>query len=203
MLRSKWHGVRLPAPRHAAIILAAVIMFTSVAQPTNVSATNFGSQGTAGTGGLNNGVWLTLDTNWSVTRIQLTTTYYNGVTNAITSQYSPTDLFVFLYTTSYCFDAEHDLCVFDSDYGDIGINGWNACAGSLIDAHPIQKCSVDWVRINTHYGPPAQRIACHEMGHAVGLRHTTDQGSCLKQTSEGGTSEVLTLHDKAHLNGQY
>jgi hypothetical protein len=135
--------------------------------------------------------------------VQLTTTYYNGVTAAIQTQYSPTDLFVLLYTTTYCSDPEHDLCVFDSDYGNNNLNGWNACAGSIIGQHPTQKCSVDWVRINLRYSPPAQRIACHEMGHAVGLRHTSDQASCLKTTQAGGASQVLTEHDKAHLNAQY
>jgi hypothetical protein len=181
----------------------AVQLALSLVLSTTVLASNFGSQGTPGTGGLTNGVWLTLDTTWSVTRVQLTTTYYNGVTSAIQTQCSPTELFVLLYTTTYCFDADHDLCLYDSNYGNNGVNGWNACAGSVIGQHPNQKCSVDWVRINLYYSPPAQRIACHEMGHAVGLRHTSDQASCMKQTSEGGTSQVLTQHDKDHLNGQY
>jgi hypothetical protein len=183
--------------------LAAVVLAASLAveQPSPVTATNFGS--TCCVGAFSNGVWLTPETTWQVNRDSLTTTYYNGVTNAITSQYSPTDLSVFLYTSINCADVDYDLCVFDFDYGDNGMNGWNSCVGVTTGSDPNKTCSLDWVRINQFFSPPAQRIACHEMGHAVGLRHTSDQGSCMKRTVDGGDSEVLTSHDKGHLNAHY
>ncbi len=95
------------------------------------------------------------------------------------------------------------MCVWDWDYGDNGLNGWNACVGTTNGAHPNQKCTQQWVKINLFYNPPPQRIACHEMGHSVGLRHSDDQASCMKSTAAGGNSNVLTAHDKSHLNLQY
>ncbi len=168
-----------------------------------VSATNFGSAGTGGTSGLTNGVWLTGDPLWSVAKRALTAAYSTGVNDALWDEYAPTDLTLTVSSPSSCSDDDYDLCVFDDNYGDNGVNGWNACAGVTGGSHPNQVCSLDWVRINLFYGPPPKRIACHEIGHSVGLQHTSDQASCMKSTGDGGNSEVLTSHDKAHLNAAY
>lgn len=167
------------------------------------SATNFGSAGTPGTGGTANGVWLTNNNIWNVGRMSLTATYSTGVAQAVEEEYEDSDLNAAALNPATCDDAGYDVCVFDANYGDNGLNGWNACAGSTSGSHPNQQCSLAWVRINQFYSPPAKRIACHELGHSVGLRHTSTQASCLKRTADGGNSSTLTAHDIAHLNAAY
>ncbi len=184
-----------------AAVLAIVLL---AANP--LGATNVGSAGTPGTAGTTNGVWYTPDAAWKVAKRDLTSTYSTGVTNAIAQSYNPTDLSVTVVTAATCTNLTphfHDVCVFDSDYGNNGVNGWNQCAGVTTGSHPNQVCSLQYVKINTRYSPPATRVACHELGHSVGLRHTNANDSCMKSSADGGSASVLTSHDKSHLNARY
>lgn len=184
--------------RRACAFGIIVSLVAGVAQASNV-----GSAGTPGTGGTTNGVWYTPDRVWNIGKRSLTSTYNTGVEFAVWGEYAPTRLNPATYVADSCYEYPYDVCVYDDDYGDIGLNGWNACAGATSGVHPSQTCSLQWVRINLYYSPPAKRIACHELGHSVGLRHTADQASCLKTTASGGTSSDLTPHDIDHLNARY
>lgn len=169
------------------------------------SATNFGSAGTSGVGGTTSGVWLTDSRAWQVRGRNLTQPYRDGLSATLADDYVSTDLTVTYDTTaSGCdFHVGDDLCVYDSDYGNNGVNGWNSCAASTYGSHPNQVCEWDWVRINTYYSPPPKRVACHEIAHSVGLRHTQEQASCVKRTADGGTSANLSGHDIGHIDAQY
>lgn len=168
-------------------------------------ATNFGSQGTPGSGGTTNGVFKTNNAYWNVIRRDLTTNYSDGVTLTLGVDYD--EIPGFTATTweeSYCQESGMDVCVFDFDYGDNNLYGWNACAGSYSGTHPNMVCELNYTRINLHYAPPAMRIACHELGHSVGLRHTIDSASCMRPTSLGGTSSRLSNpHDYNHIADAY
>lgn len=166
-------------------------------------ASNFGSTGNSGLTGTTNGVWLTNNRNFYVGRVALTSTYSAAVSSVMTNHYNPTDLIVYVSSPSYCDSSSIDACVFDSNFGDNGLNGWNACDGPVSGSHPTRRCDTQWVRINTYYSPPANRIVCHEVGHSVGLRHTSDAASCLKRSADGGNSSSLTAHDKGHINANY
>lgn len=197
---------RAPALRHrvAALLIAVMgVTATFVVYPAAVSASNFGSAGTAGTSGTTNGVWLTNNNFWNVGKMSLTATYSTGVDQAVEEEYEATDFTANPLTPATCDEAGYDVCVFDSNYGDNGLNGWDACAGATTGSHPNQQCGLAWVRINQFYSPPAKRIACHELAHSVGLRHTQEQASCVKRTADGGTSSDLSAHDMAHINANY
>jgi hypothetical protein len=179
-------------------------LFLTAAVPA--VASNFGSTGTVGTSGTTNGVWLTDGYYVVVVKRDLTSTYDTGVNSTILYDYTfASDLEANLFADSQCLSGTDDVCVYDFDYGDNGLNGWNACdsSGGTQGSDPNKVCNTQWVRINEYYSPPATRIACHEIGHALGLRHTSDSASCLKRTSDGGTSELITQHDANHLNATY
>lgn len=188
---------RIAGPLALALALAPVAL-----------ASNFGSGGTPGTGGTTNGVWLTPNANWAVAEVNLTAGYSTQLLNTLVADYAPTDLNVNgpNAVTSCTGSSPWDLCVFDSNYGDNGLYGWNACAGSVAGSHPNQTCSLDWVRLNL-FPPLTNNLrrsnACHEVGHAVGLRHPaagTNTTSCM-------VVEIINLslsgHDRNHLNAQY
>ena len=196
-------GRTLSRRKGASLVAVAALGLVAVLGTSNAGATNFGSAGTAGTAGTTNGVWLSNNNFWNVGRRSLTATYSGGVFDAVEEEYEPTDLTANPLTPSSCPDSGYDVCVYDADYGDNGLNGWNACAGVTSGSHPNQQCSVSWVRINLEYSPPAKRIACHELGHSLGLRHTSTQASCLKRTADGGNSSDLTAHDRSHINSNY
>lgn len=185
-------------------VVIALAMFVTVGSNETAAATNFGSSGSAGTGGTTNGVWLTNNAGFVVVARALESWTYNGYVNASNNEFQPTDLSVSFSSASSCSDPSHDLCVFDGDYGNNGLDGWNSCAGTATDAHPFQRCSLAWNRINFYGSDPSWNyVACHEMGHSVGLRHTagtTAPFSCMK---EGSNYAFLSTHDDGHINGIY
>lgn len=203
--RRAWSSSNRRRPLRRGSLVLSVAVVLSFGLITDAAASNFGSTGTPGSGGTTNGVWLTNNANWVVARIGLTQQYTAGVNNAVVGHYNPTDLNGTLTTPSICSDASHDVCVFDGNFLNNGLRGWHACAGSVSGAHPNQICSVGWVRINTFYNPPAAFIACHELGHNVGLRHTggttADATSCMND--DGRDTTGLTAHDRTHINGRY
>lgn len=164
-------------------------------------ATNQGSTGVPGVGGTNSGVWWTPDATWRVAKASLNT-YFTPVTNSLLNDYNPTDLAVLQYTTTSC---TQETCAMDSDYGNNGLFGWNACyPGATSGSHPNQTCSNDWVRYNTNGSLPALSanvVACHELGHAVGLRHTA-ANSCMRNNPLPSNPD-LTDHDRGHINSRY
>jgi hypothetical protein len=185
------------------LIVALLVALSAQA----VVASNQGSSGIPGVNGLNNGVWWTPDKDWEVAKVSLASDYFGGVTGALIDAYNPTDVTTFQSTTTSCITSA-DTCAFDSDYGDNGAYGWNACYPGSTDGvpHPNQSCSNDWVRLNVHYVPPGggyQYNACHELGHAIGLRHNDNQDSCVKQAGLGGDSPTISAHDAGHLNARY
>lgn len=135
----------------------------------------------------------------NVLRRALTTTYTNGVIAAI-ADFDSTDLDSNSAAASECTDPGHDVCVYDYNFGANNLNGWNNCRGTVSGSDPNATCSLNRTNINTYYNPPAQHIACHELAHTIGLRHTSTAGSCL---TNGATTTTLSAHDRSHINGYY
>ena len=67
------------------------------------------------------------------------------------------------------------------------------------------KCDHSHLRFNypTSTSPTARRhITCQEIGHAVGLSHsTTNDGSCMY--NQASTGVAFSSHDLTHINGRY
>ena len=180
-------------------VLGLSQLFASVA-----SATNFGSVGTVGTGGTTNGVWLTDGSTWTVARMSLTATNNTEVRQRRGQRLQPNRHQRVHARARVLHRGElRPLRLRRAHlYGNNGLRGWNACAGTAVFAHPNQQCWLQWVRFNDIYtSPAANALACHELGHSLGLRHSTDTASCM--FTPGPTSTVLTNHDRAHLNAAY
>ncbi len=185
-------------------LMSVALLAAALTIPVVAHSANVGSLGSAGNI-LNhqiNGVWFVPTSGWDVGRRDLTTTYSNGVAATISNSFGPTRLNVGLFSPTSC-GSTYEVCVFDINYGNNGVLGWNQCVGTVVGADPLQTCSQQWVRINLDESPPAQRIACHELAHAVGLRHTAEQASCVKATINGGNSSFLSGHDIEHINIRY
>lgn len=177
----------------------AVMAAVSLTTIHGTLATNWGSQGSVGVSGTTNGVFLVTNYVWNVTERELTQTYNDGVTLTVNYDYENTELDSSVSVSTTCENWKDDACVFDDNFGNNGFAGWNGCvSGTQSGSHPNMTCGLDHVRINTFFSPTAAVVACHELGHSVGLRHSTESGSCLQTPLVNSTT--LTDHDKQHIN---
>ncbi|WP_106399824.1 matrixin family metalloprotease [Actinocorallia populi] len=49
----------------------------------------------------------------------------------------------------------------------------------------------------------ARKVACHELGHTVGLRHNSSKGTCMYQAPAAADSATLTSTERSEINGNY
>jgi hypothetical protein len=134
---------------------------------------------------------------------------------ALTYQYDPTDL------RAYRDDADPypDVIVTDDNHGDNGLLAWAVCPADntgQLGTDPYRSCRGQRVRYNVYYWwyssdfdtqTNRRKIACHELGHTVGLRHWnqyhTGTGSCMYNSAVNASVEGLAQHDRDHINAYY
>lgn len=102
-----------------------------------------------------------------------------------------------------------DVIVMDEFTGLVGIVAWTECADGAATGgtDPHAYCRPQWLRYDLSdtldYDTVGERnsIACQEMGHTLGLRHSSSTSSCLYfyRTTQAG----LVQHDKDELNLHY
>lgn len=102
-----------------------------------------------------------------------------------------------------------DLLVYDSTYVS-GFWAWTRCQTGATPqgTDPNKWCRPQELRYNngTHpsrYDTLTERryLACHEMGHSLGLRHSGNTASCM--FPDTAVSIGLASHDTGELNAQY
>nr|MDT0661642.1 matrixin family metalloprotease [Micromonospora sp. DSM 115978] len=122
------------------------------------------------------------------------------------NQFNPTDLVA--YTDGS--DSLPDVRVWDEPYGDTIWVARVECPTNNTGtggSHPNRWCRGQILRYNSSHpifwADEARRrsVACHEIGHTVGLRHTTDDTSCMFNGSV--YPQALNAHDRAHINNRY
>lgn len=115
-----------------------------------------------------------------------------ATTWSLANHYNPTDLVAYVTTT----DSVPDVWVYDAFYGNNGIFAWVDCPADNSGtggSGQLQWCRGQKLRYNASLegqytsGLTARRaLACHELGHTVGLRHNTHSGSagdsCMRTT---------------------
>jgi hypothetical protein len=93
-----------------------------------------------------------------------------------------------------------EVVINDSDYGASGWSGIYTC----LDLQGT-VCESGKIKINHYYGPyddeESRHLVCMEVGHAIGLDHSTDSSSCMKQGQWDATE--FTSHDDSEVNSRY
>lgn len=124
---------------------------------------------------------------------------------AADNDYTPTDL-----TYYKPISGTIDVRVADYSYGNNGVAGWVVCpvgAQQSSAGDPLRWCIGQVLRYNGSYASNfttttmKRSLACHEMGHTVGLQHYASSTSCMPKTINGVTT--LNAADIANINGWY
>lgn len=188
----------------AATLALVLTLLLAVAVP-RVIASNWGSQcGTVN--GVDTCVSLANNGGHLVIFYSVEANQRNATLWSMANNYNPTDMTV--QETTYGGTA--DVGVYDYTYGANGIWGWVHCPPNntgVGGAHPNRWCRGQTLKYNLSY-PGAfdtdferRYMACHEMGHTVGLRHSGNTASCMY--ANVATSNYLDAHDNSHINAQY
>lgn len=217
----------------AVLVLAAAMILSMAAAPARAS--NFGStrdvNGYSDTCGfeIGNSGWkpvLTVcvvraNNRYHAVRLSYVGNQWPGMDTAVTSSlandYNPTDLVAYVDNS----DPYPDVIVYDYYYygTDVGRFGWVDCpadntgvggAGSYTWCRG-QKLRINASGISRYRNTSSTRLglACHELGHTLGLRHRSTNGTC--SDTDGVTNSAglkywnpgLASHEINHLNWAY
>lgn len=106
---------------------------------------------------------------------------------------------------------DHGVRITDGAVGQNGFAGWVRCpttAQQWVD-NGQRRCLhqamiINQTYVNTDTGDPnyLAALACHELGQTVGLRHSTDTGSCMRNPAVAFSWDT-TGHDNTHLWNWY
>lgn len=160
-------------------------------------ATNFGS--TAAGGSPVNQVSLANNKHHRVDFFDTTTRIGNITQWALNNQFPRFD-----FTWQFVDGNDYDVRVADSNFGDNGVIGWVNCPAGATEtgSNPNRRCYGQRLNYNLYNGYEGQwdtqfggrNMACHELGHTVGLRHEAagDNPSCMKTDATPDNSDAST-----------
>jgi hypothetical protein len=191
------------APRYIAA-LTALVTTIAFATPTSVVAhfPYFGSSDCGPDLELSNCVANNRD--HQLHYYQLLDPQENASKWVMNNVYAPTDVNYFQTTISNA-----DAIVYDFTFGMTGWWGVTYCGSGAAEGgtDPNRWCRPFTVQYNlsaTHvFDSVADRryIACHELGHSLGLRDVADGATCMDDTEI--VHSFLSTHQIADINGQY
>lgn len=133
---------------------------------------------------------------------------YNATINRMANVYNPiTGLSVHEVSAPHSYT---DVIVMDGYFGTSEYAGWTECSdvAAYGGSGRYRWCQPQFIFYNlsrTGYfstGSRRRMIACHEMGHTIGLQHTTANASCMEV--DANTSETIRQdHEVPHLENLY
>jgi hypothetical protein len=182
--------------------LIALGMLISLALPVDAGATNF--TGATFAGGCTGNVADNRSHFFWYSGLTATTTA--AVNWSRTNNYDPTDI-----NTANSGGQTNltDVVVFDEDYEGLFCGRYFCCNNgsgwigfsSCQSLTPPGRCEQDFLYFDLDFmGPQTtvleRSLACHEIGHSVGLMHRS--GSCMQDPLV--SNPALSDHDRAHIN---
>ncbi len=87
--------------------------------------------------------------------------------------------------------------------------GWNLYAyAKCVETTLAGNCQqwqirYDLADMNRFSNYQRQQVACHETGHSVGLDHSSEGASCLRNAVLSASTNYYTSHDRGHINGRW
>jgi hypothetical protein len=143
--------------------------------------------------------------NMSVRFSASSTTWFNRVEWAMVD-YAFSTVLTPRLSRGNCSSEWHRICIFTVNEGNSGRGGYYQCQpGHAAGSHPRQTCSHGYVVFNTYYDWSRYGIglACHEVGHGVGLSHrgADNRTSCMNGSR--WVSTTLDNHDREEINNYY
>ena len=122
--------------------------------------------------------------------------------------------------TTVTLSNTNDVRAYKANYGANGAWAWGACQDPPLyvgaraadgHTHGHNWCKPQLLHWNTYYASnfdtldKKRAIACHELSHTIGLRHSTETGSCMRNppTTGGSIDKTLTTHDRGQVNVHY
>ena len=102
-----------------------------------------------------------------------------------------------------------DVRYYDYEFGLNGIYGWTTCASGAAygGSYPSRWCKPQNLNLNISYSAvydtqtERRSIACHELGHTLGLQHAPDWSTCMYDGYY--VSTWINAHEVDHINAQY
>lgn len=209
------HGMRSLALRVLTSNALAVVIASTIIGP--VLASNFGSN-TASGGTPAHACDATVNSqciadNWThtvyVNYMTSSSAMWNATLYAVSHYNAVADVSVVLTTSS-----SRDVNVIQVSHGDTEYWAYSTCdeAATKGGSDPNRLCKPQWILYNmTHPFPwdnttlhPSGRdtVACHEMGHTLGLRHVPNATTSCMDSAQT-TEKSINQHDKDELNAQY
>jgi hypothetical protein len=193
--------------------------------PIPALATNFGAEGNCGylTGNSSsNPVTQCVsraNNSYHAVRLDVVGNQWAGMDTAVidslATDYNPLDLMAYVSQT----DPYPDVIVYDLDYGSDGFAAWVDCPANntgIGGSGSTRWCRGQILRFNGSYESQwinaawaREGLACHELGHTVGLRHAGSGSGCLTHPTPYNNlflfyqNSYLRQEDKDHINANY
>jgi len=101
------------------------------------------------------------------------------------------------------YDVYVEKC-YGCTYGYAGLHDCRWISTSSSTGNKVCKHSHIWFGgevTDSYTAAQNQQVACHEVGHSVGLMHGAYE--CMRTDSNTGNSHHLGSHNEGHINGYY